>query len=133
MLGVGGENFARARLIRVDHVDRRGLVVVGCVGVQRHRSLILVIAAAQRLPRGEALGDGHEQMLVWAGTRQTKTDAPGIAPDDGANLQQLEADRASLSAGQFGARQAQPPDRGQQAISKTGKEQAELVWPPFVA
>ena len=133
MLGVGGENFAGARPIRVDRVDRHGLVVVGCVGVQRHRSLILVIAAAQRLPRGEALGDCHEQMLVGAGTRQAEADAPGVAPDDGANLQKLEADGTSLGAGQLGAPQAQPPDRGQQAISKTGKEQAELVWPPFVA
>ena len=70
------------------------------------RSLILVIAAAQRLPRGEALGDGHEQMLIRTGTRQAEADAPGIAPDDGTNLQELEADGAGLSAGEFGACQA---------------------------
>src|SRR5512133_635358 len=109
------------------------MVVVGCVGAQRRGSLILLIAAAPRLSRGEALGDCHEQMLIGTGTRQAKADAPGVAPDDGANLQQLEADGASLSAGQLGAAQAQPPDRGQKAIGETSQEQTELVWPPFVA
>jgi len=64
------------------------------------------------------LGDRDEQIFVGAGARQEEGDAPGVAPDHGADLQQLEADRANLGAGQRGGGQAQPPDGGEQAVAK---------------
>ena len=59
-----------------------------------------------RLSRGEALGDDGEEILVGTGARQAEADAPSVTPDDSADLQELEADGAGLSAGEFGACQA---------------------------
>jgi len=73
-----------------------------------------------------------KRSLVGTGTRQAGADAPGVAPDDSADLQELEADGAGLSAGQFGAGQAQPPHRGQQAISEASQQLlggVDLGWP----
>src|SRR5262252_3491313 len=118
MLGVGGEEFW-AKHLRCESsalIDADWLWSMACA--RRGGQSALMIAAGRRLSCGEALRDGDEQILVWTGARQAEADAPGVAPDDGANLQELEADRVSLSAGQLGAGQGQPADRGQQAVSE---------------
>jgi hypothetical protein len=102
--------------------------------VQR-RQLISIIATGQRLPRGEALGNGREQILDGTGTRQTEADAPGIAPDHGPDLQELETNCADLGPRQLGAGQPQLPDdgNGAQGIGEPGQQQAKLIQPPVVA
>ena len=62
-----------------------------------------------------------------------EADAAGVAYDDGADLQELEADSVRLSPGHRGAPQPQPADRRDQRIGERREDQTELVGPPLVA
>lgn len=52
------------------------------------------------------------------GAEQQQLHATGIAQHHGADLQQLQADRADIGAGQFGAGECDPADGVEQHIGK---------------
>jgi hypothetical protein len=82
----------------------------------------------QRLPRGEALGNHGKEVFVGTSARQAEADAPGVAPDDGTDLEQLEADGANLGRRQLGARQGQPPDSGQLGAARSRRNWFGHHW-----
>ena len=73
-----------------------------------------------------------EQRLLGAGGREMEGDAPGVADDDGADLQELEADGAALGAGHVGALEREAADRLDQAVGERRQDQPELVGPPVL-
>ena len=62
-----------------------------------------------------------------------EADAPCVAGDHGADLQELEADGGALGAGVLAALEPQAPDCVHQSVGEAGEQQAELVGPPAVA
>ena len=62
-----------------------------------------------------------------------EADAPCVAGDHGADLQELEADGGALGAGIFAALESEPSDCIHQSVGEAGEQQAELVGPPAVA
>lgn len=62
-----------------------------------------------------------------------EADLPGVAQDNGADLQELEADGAGLGACQVAAGEAEAADRREERVGEAGEQQPQLVGPPFVA
>ena len=82
----GGVRFHRTLLLRVCYVERHGKVAGEGMIWRTGAADRFALSPADRLFRGEALGDHGEEILVGTGTRQTEADAPGVAPDDGTDL-----------------------------------------------
>ncbi len=68
---------------------------------------------------GLELGGGEvEQRLVGAGGREMERDAPCVADDHGADLEQLQADGPGLRAGHVGTLEREAADRLDQAVGE---------------
>ena len=78
--------------------------------------------------RREAVGG-----LMREGAGEEEADAAGVANDDGADLEQTTAQDPDLSAGEFGAGQADGAQSLQQHIGKCREQQTELIGPPQMA
>ena len=84
------------------------------------------------LARLEPDGGAVKQRLMWMRTGQQQPDSPGVAQHHGANLQQLQADRADMGIGEFAPGQGDPADRFKQYAGQGGERQPVLVRPPVV-
>jgi hypothetical protein len=70
---------------------------------------------------------------VGIGAGKEQADAPGVAQNHRADLEQLEPDGLHLGPRQFGAGESESADGFHQPIGAGGKQKPELVGPPVVA
>ena len=85
------------------------------------------------LPGPQPGGGGVEQRLVRTGTGERQTDSAGVAQHHGADLQQLQPDRADVGVGEFASGERDPADGFKQRVGQGGKRQPVLVRPPRMA
>ena len=77
---------------------------------------------------GLELGDDEgEVRLVRAGAGEMEADTPGVAGDDGADLEQPEADGPALGAHHPGAGEPYATDLVDQGTGERSQRQAELA------
>jgi len=74
----------------------------------------------------------REQGLKRMGGTEVEPDERELPLNDGADLDQLEADRLAGGLGELGAGERQAPDRFHQRVGQAGKQQPPLVRPPSV-
>ena len=76
---------------------------------------------------------GVEQFPARTGTGERQSDSTGVARRHGADLQQLEPDRADAGVGEFAAGEGDAANGFEQHIGHGGERQPVLVRPPGMA
>ena len=80
---------------------------------------------------GAELGYGPaERVLIGTGAGEVEAHAAGVSGEDGADLEELEADGGDLGAGHVGTLEPSASDRGYQDIGEAGRAQTLAVRAP---
>ncbi len=106
------------------------MCIRACRSVARGRRFESGVAGRARLSWEGALQiDVGERELVLPGKARGhgELDPPDATPDQGADLQQLQADGATGGIGELGVAQRDPAQLVEQHVSHRGEPQAQLV------
>ncbi len=88
---------------------------------------------AAALSRHQLTGQLQEEVLLRVLAAQHQPDGARVAGDDGADLQQLQADGVDLGLGEGGALKVNPTQPLQEQVGQPREQQSVLIGPPFVA
>ena len=88
---------------------------------------------AAALPRHQFASQLQEEVLLRVLAAQHQPDGARVAGDDGADLQQLQADGVDLGLGEGGALKVNPTQPLQEQVGQPREQQSLLIGPPLVA